>query len=93
MRSRKSKNIKKHFFKRCLERIGHYINTKDLIKKIQNQELEFISRTSNTRTLFKYHCEFNDKDYVVVYDKNKHDVVTIYDYKIKKQNLQKKPHV
>lgn len=83
--NKKSKNIKNHFFKRCLQRTGYLINHKELVNKIQNQKLEFIHRTSNSRTLFKYHFDLDNKDYVVVYDKNRHDVVTLYEYKERKR--------
>jgi hypothetical protein len=79
----KSKNIKKHFKKRCLERVGICLNSEDIVKKIQNNELEFVSKTSNTRTIFKYICKTTKKEYKVVYDKNKHDVVTIFPYNMK----------
>jgi len=81
MKKSKAKNIKSHFFKRCLERTGYLINRNELIQKIQNQQLEFLYKTSNTRTVYKYHFDITNKDYKIVYDKLRHDVVTIYDYK------------
>lgn len=80
MKRSKAKNIKSHFFKRCLERTGYLINHKELIQKIQNHQLEFLYKTSNTRTVYKYHFNITNKDYKIVYDKLRHDVVTIYDY-------------
>lgn len=86
----KSKNIKKHFSRRCLERVGLYLNSSDIVRKIQNNELEFASRTSNSRTVFKYNCPITKKEYRIVYDKNKHDVVTIFPYRNKCHSIYRK---
>lgn len=83
----KKKNIKKHFFYRCLERLGLYIDRNDIIKKIQKNELQFLHRTSNNRTLFKYKCSMNNKNYIVVYDKRNHDVVTIFPYRERRKDI------
>lgn len=85
----KSKNIKKHFVIRCLERLGVVLNSSDIVRKIQNHELEFISKTSNSRTIFKYISPIDKKEYRVVYDKNRHDVVTIFPYVEKKYKKKK----
>jgi hypothetical protein len=88
-RRSKSKNIKKHFSRRCLERTGIYLDAKDIVRRIQKNELEFASRTSNSRTVFKYNCPITKKEYRIVYDKNKHDVVTIYPYTKNKNRFRK----
>jgi hypothetical protein len=85
-RSPKSLNIKKHFAKRCMERVGVLLDSKRISKMIQNGELEFVRRTSNTKTVFKYICPTNGQPYKVVYDKNNHDIVTIYPYYSIKRN-------
>ena len=77
-KAKKSKNIKKHFNHRCKERLGFKLNSQELVRMIQKNELDFVRRTSNTRTVFRYHCQVNNRDYNVVYDKLRHDVVTIY---------------
>ena len=77
-KAKKSKNIKRHFNHRCKERLGFKLNSQELVNLIQRNKLDFVRRTSNTRTVFRYHCQVNDRDYNVVYDKLRHDVVTIY---------------
>ena len=65
----------KHFEKRCLQRIGKLISQKEIKRKIQNNELEFIEAQSNRVSIFKY--VFEGKEYKVVYDKLRKQVVTI----------------
>lgn len=74
----KSKNIKRHFQKRCVERLGFPISSKDLVKQIQSNKLDFVRKMSNTRSMFLYQCPIDNTNYNVVYDKLRHDVVTIY---------------
>lgn len=71
----KKKAIKLHFQRRSLERIGVLLDEKALVKKIQNNELEFIERQSNRITVFRY--KYQNKIYRLVYDKTRKQIVTI----------------
>lgn len=71
----KKKSVQSHFFRRSIERVGVLLNEKELIRKIQNNELEFVERQSNRVTVFRY--EYNGKKYRLVYDKNRKQIVTI----------------
>ena len=75
MRRNKRKAVKAHFQRRSLERIGFLLDEKELIKKIQNNELEFIERQSNRVTVFKY--ERGGKFYRLIYDKARKQIITI----------------
>lgn len=75
MRRNKRKAIKTHFQRRSLERIGVLLDEKELVKKIQNNELEFIERQSNRVTVFRY--ERNGELYRLVYDKIRKQIITI----------------
>ena len=71
----KKKNVKKHFQKRSLERVGVLLNKKELVRKIQNHELEFVERQSNRKTVFR--PKYLDKTYRIVYDKQRKQIITI----------------
>ena len=71
----KRKAIKTHFQRRSLERIGVLLDEKELVKKIQNNELEFIERQSNRVTVFRY--EYRGNFYRLVYDKSRKQIITI----------------
>jgi len=78
---KKRKNTKRdnqrlHFEKRCLERIGVLLDRKEIIRKIKENLLEFINRESNRVTVWKY--EYAGKYYKVFYDKQRKQVITIY---------------
>lgn len=83
----KKKAVKKHFYKRSLERVGVLLNEKELVRKIQNQELEFIERQSNRKTV--YRLEYLGKFYRIVYDKDRKQIITIL-YEIGEQCKEKK---
>ena len=74
MRSKK-KNVKIHFQKRSLERVGVLLNEKVIVNLIQENKLEFIERQSNRITVWRY--VFMDKTSRVVYDKQRKQIVTI----------------
>ena len=79
---RRKKKTKKecqmaHFQKRCIQRIGRLLDRKEIIRQIQNNELEFIRRDSNRVSIFKYVVD--NIPYKVVYDKLRKQVVTIYE--------------
>lgn len=71
----KKKSVKKHFFKRSLERVGVLLDEKEIIRKIQNQELEFVERQSNRRTVFR--IKYLGTKYRVVYDKIRKQIITV----------------
>lgn len=73
---KKDKSIKCHFFNRCIERLGVMLNTKEIINKIQSNELKCFKKNSLNRTVFLY--PHAGKEYKVVYDRKRHDVVTIF---------------
>jgi len=76
-----------HFVKRCVERIGYVLDDKDIINKIQHNGLEFIKKESNTRTMFRYIDPNSQKSYRVIYDKLRHNLVTVLpDYKKRKDS-------
>ena len=79
-----AKNRKKHaqqihFRKACIKRVGQILDDQVLVKSIQNQELEFIDRQSNRITRWKY--SHNNNDFMIIYDKDRKQVVTIIPYK------------
>ena len=71
----KQKNIKAHFQRRSIERIGVLLDEKELVNKIQNNELEFVERQSNRVTVFRY--EYNGEQYRLVYDKTRKQIITV----------------
>ncbi len=71
----KKKAIKTHFQRRSLERIGVLLDEKELVKKIQNNKLEFIEKQSNRISVFRY--EYNNNFYRLIYDKTRKQIVTI----------------
>lgn len=80
----KAENQTFHFKKRCDERVGVQINRKSLQKRIQEQDFDeefyFLKRQSNRVSRYRY--KFQNKWYIIPYDKNTHKVITIFeDYK------------
>lgn len=83
-RRSKAKNQTYHFKKRCKERLGVQIDRKSLQRRIQKQKFDenfyLLDRQSNRVTRYRY--KFQDKWYIIPYDKNTHKVITIFeDYK------------
>ena len=72
----KKKNMKLHFRKRSIERVGMIIDEKTLVKRIQNQELEFVYSQSLRRKV--YRVEISEQKYFVIYDKNRKQLITIF---------------
>ena len=72
----KKKNVKIHFRRRSLERVGMIVDELELIKKIQKQELEFVYSQSNRRKV--YRTEFLGQTFHVIYDKERKQLITIY---------------
>jgi hypothetical protein len=77
----KAKNQTYHFKKRCEERLNTQINRKDIQRRIKEQKYSddfyFLDRQSNRVTRYRY--RFQDKWYIIPYDKNTHKVVTIFE--------------
>lgn len=82
-RKSKAKNQTFHFQRRCDERLGVQIDRKKLQRRIKDQKFDenfyFLDRQSNRVTRYRY--KFNNKWYIVPYDKNTHKVVTIFEDK------------
>ena len=72
----KKKNMKLHFRKRSIERVGMIIDEKALVKRIQNQELEFVYSQSLRRKV--YRVEISEQKYFVIYDKSRKQLITIF---------------
>lgn len=72
----KKKNVKVHFRRRSLERVGMIVDEQDLIRKIQNQELEFVYSQSLRRKV--YRVEFLEQKFLVIYDKVRKQLITIF---------------
>lgn len=83
-RTTKAKNQTYHFKKRCDERLGVQIDRKLIQRRIKEQKFDeqfyFLNRQSNRVSRYRY--KFQDKWYIIPYDKNTHKVITIFeDYK------------
>lgn len=89
-RRSKAKNQTFHFQKRCDERLGVQINRKAIQRRIQNNNFNanfyFLDRQSNRVTRYRY--KYNNKWYIIPYDKNTHKVITIFEDK--KQDIQER---
>lgn len=76
----KAKNQTYHFKKRCDERLGVQINRKAIQRRIKEQKFDeqfyFLDRQSNRVSRYRY--KFQDKWYIIPYDKNTHKVITIF---------------
>lgn len=77
----KAKNQTHHFKKRCDERLGMQIDRKSIQRRIREQKFDknfyLLSRQSNRVTRYRY--KFQDKWYIIPYDKNTHKVITIFE--------------
>ena len=69
--------VDRHFANRCLQRLGHLPDSKDLINKIQNQELQFVDRQSNRLTRWLWLDKITNIECILVYDKIRKQLVTI----------------
>ena len=82
-RSSKAKNQIYHFKKRCDERLGVQIDRKSIQRRIKSQKYDenfyLLDRQSNRVTRYRY--KFQDKWYIIPYDKNTHKVITIFEDK------------
>lgn len=80
-RSTKAKNQTYHFKKRCDERLGVQIDRKSIQRRIKSQKYDenfyLLDRQSNRVTRYRY--KFQNKWYIIPYDKNTHKVITIFE--------------
>ena len=76
-RRSKKKDVRTHFEKRCLKGLGYLPNEKELIKKIQNQELEFVYRQSCRVTHWKWLDPIFNIACILPYDKERKQIITV----------------
>lgn len=76
MGNNKKKNVKIHFLRRSLERVGMIVDEQDLVRKIQRKELEFVYSQSNRRKV--YRTEFLGQKFLIIYDKERKQLITIF---------------
>ena len=86
----KSKNQTRHFKRRCDERIGIQIDRKAIQRRIRNQKFDdnFYKLDKQSNRVTRYRYKFQDKWYIIPYDKNTHKVITIFEDK--KQDIKKR---
>ncbi len=82
-RSTKAKNQTHHFKVRCEQRLGVQVDRKSIQLRIKKQNFDenfyLLDRQSNRVT--RYRFKFQDKWYIIPYDKNTHKVITIFEDK------------
>ena len=80
-RTSKAKCQTHHFKKRCDERLGVQIDRKAIQRRIKEHKFDenfyLLGRQSNRVTRYRY--RFQDKWYIIPYDKNTHKVITIFE--------------
>ncbi|GEM_PF-6719504 len=80
-RTSKAKCQTHHFKRRCDERLGIQIDRKAIQRRIREQKYDenfyLLDRQSNRVTRYRY--KFQDKWYIIPYDKNTHKVITIFE--------------
>ena len=79
MKKKKSKKkaVDNHFVLRCLERIGHVPSKNQIVKDIQEGRLHFYDRLSNRVTRWLWKDEVTNTEYIIPYDKERKQVITI----------------
>lgn len=75
---KKIKAQRVHALYRIEERTGCEVSAKRLTQLIQNGDLEFLYKPSKRVSVFRYSNE--NIDIVVVYDRNRKQVITVYPY-------------
>ena len=73
----KFKAVDNHFAMRCLERLGYIPNKNELVKAIQNGELEFLEKQSNRVTRWIWIDPLNNVECIIPYDKERKQVITV----------------
>ena len=88
-RTTKAQNQTSHFKKRCEERLGVQIDRKAIQRQIKeksfDENLYFLKKQSNRVSIYRY--KFQNKWYIIPYDKNTYKVITIFEDK-KQDNIQ-----
>ena len=82
----KRRTVETHFAKACVARVGILLNEEEIVNQLQNNKLEFLERQSNNITKWKY--IYNEKEYMLVYNKQYKQLVTIIPYK---EGMEKNP--
>lgn len=75
----KKTHLNRHFDRRVMERFGIRLSReqkKHLVHQIQNRQLEFLFRRSNSRSLWK--ATIDGQEVILVYDKLRHVLVTAW---------------
>ena len=73
----KKKNVDNHFTLRCLERLGYIPNKNELVRAIQNGELEFLEKQSNRVTRWLWIDPLSKTKCIIPYDKERKQVITV----------------
>ena len=76
-RRSKAKDVRTHFEKRCLQRLGYLPNHKELVRKIQSNELEFFERQSGRVTKWKWTDPVSKENFILTYDKERKQIITV----------------
>ena len=83
-RRTKAQNQTYHFKLRCNERLGVQIDRKTIQRRIKerkfDEEFYLLNKQSNRVTRYRY--RFENKWYIIPYDKNTHKVITIFEDRI-----------
>ena len=78
-RKKTSKICAEHFKTRCCQRLGVVLNQDELKKMMQNGQLKFLFKQSNTKTHWQITVPSTGKSAVLVYDKLRNVFVTVLD--------------
>lgn len=78
-RKKTSKICAEHFKTRCCQRLGVVLSQDELKKMMQNGQLKFLFKQSNTKTHWKITLPSTGKSAVLVYDKLRNVFVTVLD--------------
>lgn len=76
-RTNKKNDVEKHFAIRCIQRIGYVPDFRELVKSIQQNQLEFHDRQSNRITRWKWVDPISGIRCILPYDNQRKQVVTI----------------
>ena len=68
-----------HFKTRCCQRMGVILNQDELKKMMQNGQLKFLFKQSNSKTHWRITVPATGKSAVLVYDKLRNVFVTVLD--------------
>ena len=77
MKKSKKRTVQNHFNIRCIQRLGYIPREEDLIKAIQNQELEFVEKQSNRVTKWLWVDPVTNVKCILPYDKCRKQIITV----------------